>query len=111
MRSRPAGIRSFILPRPGRRIQPRIPWDRGNRSRVLAAAGRDPSDYDDWDRRFATIARLRKKFDRLDSALGASVDAIEEAAAWYSRTHRQKFEYLRKRRPYDPIDDSYGARG
>ena len=69
------------------------------------------ADYDDWDRRFATIARLRKKFDHLDRALGASVAAIEEAAAGYIRTHRQEFEHLRKRRPYHPLEDCYGEPG
>jgi hypothetical protein len=69
------------------------------------------ADYDDWDRRFATIARVRPDFDQLDSLLAPTVDAIEEAACRYIRSHRQDYEYLRARRPYDSLTDSYDASG
>jgi hypothetical protein len=68
-------------------------------------------ECDDWDRRFATVRRVREKFDRLDSALARSVDAIEQAACRYIRSHRQEYEYLRAKRPYDSLKDSYGDSG
>lgn len=67
----------------------------------------DQASYDDWDRRFATIARVRPEFDRLDTALGIGIDDLEEAAARYIRNHRRDYEYLRAKPPYDSAKDAY----
>lgn len=67
--------------------------------------------YDDWDSRFATIARVRPEFDRLDLELGQFVADIEEASCRYVRSHRQEYEFLRVRRSYDSIQRSYKDSG
>ena len=69
------------------------------------------ADYDDWERRFETIAGVRPEFDELDGALGSTVDAIEWAAGRYIKAHRSEYEYLRAHRAYDPTTDSYGDSG
>lgn len=66
-------------------------------------------DYDDWDKRFRTIAKVRPEFDRLDDALCAFSDSIRWAAGRYIKTHRRDFEYLRAHRPYDSSTDTYGG--
>jgi hypothetical protein len=67
--------------------------------------------YDDWYRRFAIIGRVRRDFDRIDSALGPCVDAIEQAACQYIRSHRQDYEHLRAKRPFNSLTDSYDDSG
>jgi Domain of unknown function (DUF4375) len=67
----------------------------------------DQASYDDWDRRFATIARVRPEFDRLDTALGIGIGDLEGAAARYIRGHRRDYEYLRAKPPYDSGTDTY----
>jgi hypothetical protein len=69
------------------------------------------ADYDDWDRRFATIARVRDAFDRLDERLGNCVGQVAWSAGRYARDHRSEFEWLRAHPPYDPGSDSYNDQG
>ena len=69
------------------------------------------AEYDDWERRFATIARFRSEFELLDQALGAAVLQIGWAAGRHINTHRADYEYLRAFPPYDPATDSYEEDG
>lgn len=68
----------------------------------------DTEDYHDFRARNKCSARLAAEFRMLEGAMGKQVGAICDAGGRYVRKHRDAFEALRTRPPYDSRSDRYG---